>query len=113
MKTNKKQSKKKLIAAVIFLLALHLAILLAGFVAPYQPAEQNRDFPYVPPTRLHFVDARGHLHLRPFIYQSVARPDSLYEYTEARGEEYPVHFFVSASEYKIAGWLPSTRICLA
>lgn len=107
MKTNKKPSKKKLIAAAIFLLALHLAILLAGFVAPYQPAEQNRDFPYVPPTRLHFVDARGHLHLRPFIYHSVARPDSLYEYTEARDQEYPVHFFVSASEYKVAGSLPS------
>ena len=108
MKTSKKKkSRKKLIAAAIFLLALHLAILLAGFVAPYQPAGQNRDFPYVPPTRLHFVDARGHPHLRPFIYQSVARPDSLYEYTEARDQEYPVHFFVPGSEYKIAGWLPS------
>jgi peptide/nickel transport system permease protein len=100
-------SNRKIAAAVIFLLALHLAILLAGFVAPYQPATQNRDFPYVPPTRLHFVDARGHLHLRPFIYQSVARPDSLYEYSEARDREYPVHFFVPGSEYKVAGWFPS------
>jgi peptide/nickel transport system permease protein len=100
-------SNRKIAAAVIFLLALHLAILLAGFVAPYQPAAQNRDFPYVPPTRLHFVDARGHLHLRPFIYQSAARPDSLYEYTETRDREYPVHFFVPGSEYKVAGWLPS------
>jgi peptide/nickel transport system permease protein len=107
MKTSKKNSKKRLIAAAIFLLALHLAILLAGFVAPYQPAVQNRDFPYVPPTRIHFVDARGHLHLRPFIYPAVARADSLYEYTEARDQEFPVHFFVSGSKYKIAGWLPS------
>ncbi|MGD0758979.1 MAG: ABC transporter permease [Candidatus Sulfotelmatobacter sp.] len=101
------KSKKKLIAAAIVLLALHLAILLAGFVAPYQPAMQNRDFPYISPTRLHFVDARGHWHVRPFVYQSVARPDSLYEYTEARDQKYPVHFFVSGSEYKIAGGLPS------
>jgi peptide/nickel transport system permease protein len=100
-------SNRKIAAAVIFLLALHLAILLAGFVAPYQPAAQNRDFPYVPPTRLHFVDARGHLHLRPFIYQYIARPDSLYEYSETRDREYPVHFFVPGSEYKLAGWLPS------
>jgi peptide/nickel transport system permease protein len=99
--------KKKLIAAAIFLLALHLAILLAGLVAPYPPAVQNRDFPYVPPTHVHFVDARGHLHLRPFIYQAVARPESLYEYAEARDQEYPLHFLVSASQYKIAGWLPS------
>lgn len=107
MKTSKKTSQKKLIAAAIFLLALHLAILLAGFVSPYQPATQNRDFPYVPPTRVHFVDARGHLHLRPFIYQWVPRPDSLCEYTEARDREYPIHFFVPGSKYKIAGWLPS------
>jgi peptide/nickel transport system permease protein len=107
MKTSKKNSKKRLIAAAIFLLALHLAILLAGFVAPYQPATQNRDFPYAPPTRIHFVDARGHLHLRPFIYQAVARADSLYEYAEARDQEFPVRFFVSGSKYKIAGWLPS------
>jgi peptide/nickel transport system permease protein len=107
MKTSKKNGKKRLIAAAIFLLALHLAILLAGFVAPYQAAVQNRDFPYVPPTRIHFVDARGHLHFRPFIYQAVARADSLYEYTEARDQEFPVRFFVSGSKYKIAGWLPS------
>jgi peptide/nickel transport system permease protein len=103
------KSKKKLIAAAIVLLALHLAILLAGFVAPYPPATQNRDFPYISPTRLHFVDARGHWHVRPFVYQSVARPDSLYEYTEARAQEYHVHFFVSGSEYKIAGRLPSHK----
>ena len=107
MKTSKRNSQKRLIAAAIFLLALHLAILLAGFVAPYEPAVQNRDFPYVPPTRIHFIDARGHLHLRPFIYQAVARADSLYEYTEARDQEFPVRFFVSGSKYKIAGWLPS------
>ena len=107
MNTSKKNSTKRLIAAAIFLLALHLAILLAGFVAPYEPAVQNRDFPYVPPTRIHFVDARGHLHLRPFIYQAVARADSLYEYTEARDQEFPVRFFVSGAKYKIAGWLPS------
>jgi peptide/nickel transport system permease protein len=37
----------------------------------------------------------------------VARADSLYEYTEARDQEFPVRFFVSGSKYKIAGWLPS------
>jgi peptide/nickel transport system permease protein len=101
------KSKGKIVAAVVFLLALHVAILLAGFVAPYQPAAQDRDFPYAPPTHIHFVDARGHFHFRPFVYQSVARPDSLYEYTEDRSREYPVHFFVTGSNYRIAGWLPS------
>ncbi len=100
-------SKRKVMAALIFLISLHLAILLAGFVAPYNPASQSRDFPFVPPTRLHFVDARGDLHLRPFIYQSVSSPDGLYEYRETREREYPVHFFVPGFQYKVAGLLPS------
>jgi peptide/nickel transport system permease protein len=104
-------SKRKIIAALIFLLSLHLAILFAGFIAPYSPATQNRDFPFAPPTRVHFVDARGHLHPRPFIYQWVARPDGLYEYEESREREYPVHLFVQGPEYKIVG-LWSSRVHL-
>jgi peptide/nickel transport system permease protein len=96
-------NKRKLLAAMAFLLSLHLAILFAGFVAPQDPAVQNRDFAFVPPTHLHFVDARGHLHLRPFIYQLAAGQDGLYQYEESREREYPVHFLVPGSQYKIAG----------
>jgi peptide/nickel transport system permease protein len=99
--------KRKIVVAVAFLLSLHLAIFLAGFVAPQDPAAQNRDFPFVPPTRLHFVDARGHLHLRPFIYQWIARPDGIYEYEEATDRECPVQLFVQGPQYKIAGFLTS------
>jgi peptide/nickel transport system permease protein len=104
-------SKRKIVAAVIFLLALHLVILFAGFIAPSNPATQNRDFPFAPPTRVHFVDARGRIHLRPFIYQWVARPDGLYEYEESREREYPVHLFVPGPEYKMV-CLWSSRIHL-
>lgn len=98
---------RKILAALIFLASLHLAILFAGFVAPQDPAVQNRDFPFVPPTRIHFVDAREHIHLRPFIYRSVARPDGLYQYEESREREYPLQFFVRGSRYKIAGLFES------
>ena len=91
----------------MLLVALHLAILLAGFIAPYNPATQNRDFPFVPPTRFHFADARGHFHLRPFIYQWTVRPEGFNEYEEARGREYPVQFFVRGPEYTIAGLVRS------
>jgi peptide/nickel transport system permease protein len=100
-------SKRKIAAALIFLLSLHLAILLAGFVAPYDPATQNRDFPFAPPTRVRFVDVAGHLHARPFIYQCVARPDGIYEYEESRELRYPVHLFVVGPEYKLVGLWPS------
>jgi peptide/nickel transport system permease protein len=94
---------KKLIIAVTFLLLLQLAIVFAGFVAPYDPASQNRDLPFVPPTRVHFVDARGHWHLRPFVYQWVSLPQSVYEYQESRQREYPIYFFVRGNESPNAG----------
>jgi peptide/nickel transport system permease protein len=97
----------KLVAALIFLASLHIAILLAGLVAPYDPATQNRDLPFTPPTRIHFVDAQGHLHLRPFIYQWTVRPDTFNEYNEVRDREYPVRFFIHGPAYKIAGLLSS------
>jgi peptide/nickel transport system permease protein len=89
---------KKLIIAVTCLLLLQSAVVLAGFVAPYEPAAQNRDLPFAPPTRLHFVDARGRWHLRPFIYQWVPAPQSVYEYQESLQREYPIYFFVRANE---------------
>src|SRR5882724_11907573 len=88
----------KLIIAITFLLLLQSAIVFAGFVAPYDPAWQNRDLPFVPPTRIHFVDAGGNWHLRPFIYQWASLPQSIYEYQESRRREYPIYFFVRANE---------------
>ncbi|MGB7586633.1 MAG: ABC transporter permease [Terriglobales bacterium] len=99
--------KQKIVAALVLLVSLHAAILLAGFVAPYDPAMQNRDFPFAPPTRLHFVDARGHLHLRPFIYQWKPRLESFNEYEEVSDQACPVRFFIDGPKYKLAGLLPS------
>jgi peptide/nickel transport system permease protein len=96
--------KRQILVATMFLLGLHLAILFAGFVAPCDPATQNRDFPYAPPTRIHLVDARGRLHLRPFVYQCLAGADGSYQYEEQH--EYPVHLFVRGARYKAAGILP-------
>src|SRR6202167_90758 len=101
------RNKPRIVAALILLVSLHLAILLAGFVAPYDPVAQNRDFPFAPPARIHFVDASGHLHLRPFIYQWRARPDTFNEYEEVSQWGYPVRFFTRGPEYKIAGLLRS------
>src|SRR6185503_19499013 len=43
------------------LVALHMVVGLAGFVAPYDPTSQDRSSPYAPPTALHVMDASGEL----------------------------------------------------
>ncbi len=84
-------SNAKLAWCAALLAAAHAAIGLAGFVAPYDYAEQHRAYPYAPPMRPRFVDAGGSFHLRPFVYALV--PDGAGGYRENRASVCPVRFF--------------------
>jgi peptide/nickel transport system permease protein len=98
------------IAILIAVLAgLHLILLCAGFVAPYDPATQNRELPYAPPTRLHFKGASG-FHLRPFVYASmrVLEGDQAGSLEEDRSREYPLRFLGSGPSYKLFGIYETT-----
>ena len=99
--------RQKLAGALVLLAAFQFLILFAGFFAPYGFAAQDRDRPFAPPTTLHFRDAQGHFHLRPFVVDS--------EYSELRAPRdnsstehfYAVDFFVNGAAYKIAGIIPA------
>lgn len=84
----------KLSLAAAVLIALHGAALGAGFLAPYEPTQQNRTLPYAPPTRLHFVDEGGRFHLRPFVYSLVEEGGASGRYREDRAQAHPVRLFV-------------------
>jgi peptide/nickel transport system permease protein len=86
-------SGRRATLAGLALAALHLAALFAGFLAPYAPTEQNRATPYAPPTRLHFVDESGRLHLRPFVYVS-EEEGVTGRYHEDRSRPFPLRFLV-------------------
>jgi peptide/nickel transport system permease protein len=85
---------------------IYLSVILAGFVAPYDPVTQNRDLAFLPPTRLHIVDDSRQWHLRPFVY-AVTRTSDAGEFTEDRSRPYPVRFFVRGARYRIAGLVQS------
>jgi len=74
-----------------------LVFLCAGFLAPYDPAEQDRDLSYAAPAHLQFRGPEG-FHLRPY----ACRPDD-----SAAGNQqprcYPVQFFVHGWLYSFAG----------
>jgi peptide/nickel transport system permease protein len=90
--------------AVYSLIAVHLVILLGGFIAPYDYAIQNRKYPFVAPTRIHVIDGLGHFHIRPFIYGLRYRSP---EYIEEDEQMYPIRFLIRGSAYKLAGFLPA------
>ena len=96
-------AERKVRTSLSLLGILYAAVLLAGFLAPYAPAEQNRDMPFAPPTRLHFAEATGKLHLRPFVYRLVSDPRSFGEYSEDRSTIYPIRFLVRGAPYRMAG----------
>jgi peptide/nickel transport system permease protein len=90
---------KKLAFALLALIVIHVVVLGARFFAPYEPTEQNRDFPFAPPMRLHFVDAQGEFHLRPYAYPLVYHPESsaAVPYEEDRSQPMPLRFLVAAA----------------
>ena len=90
-------TQRKVGIALAIFVGANACLLLAGFLAPYPAAEQHRDFPYAPPTRVHFVDANGRFHLRPFVYSLVPVDGDGFSYREDPGTRYPIHFFVRRS----------------
>jgi peptide/nickel transport system permease protein len=82
--------RTKIAAAAAFIAAIHIAALLAGVLAPYAYDEQHRDFPLAPPSRVHFIDAAGRFHARPFVYALV--PDSAGGYREDLSRSYAIQF---------------------
>jgi peptide/nickel transport system permease protein len=103
---------KNLRLSVAGLALVHILVLNAGFFAPYDPTEQNREFPFAPPMRLHFVDARGKFHLRPFVYawkyrgEGIASPS----YSEDRRRTLPIRFLVRGKGSRGNPLQPSLRL---
>ncbi|MGH9727699.1 MAG: ABC transporter permease [Candidatus Acidiferrales bacterium] len=101
------KNRHKLWGALILLAGLHGLVLFAGFFAPYGSAAQDRELPFAPPTRIHFVDAHGKFHARPFVYGLKDDPRIPGAFAADSTRVYPLHFFVQGSSYKIGGMFPS------
>lgn len=91
---------------IVLLLALHVIVIFAGFFAPYDPGEQDRKSPYVPPMRAHFLDAQGHFHARPFVYSLRLREGTFDHYEEDVAHPIPLRFFAQGARYRLLGVVP-------
>jgi peptide/nickel transport system permease protein len=100
--------RRKLWSALIMLACFHAVILFAGFIAPYDFATQNREMPFAPPMRLHFVDLHGKVHVRPFVYGIAQAKDGDGYQTDTR-RMYPLRFLAAGASYRIAGLFQSNR----
>ena len=91
---------------LIILCLLHGIVFSAGFFAPYDPAEQDRTNPYLPPMRLHFLDMQRHLHWWPFVYSLKLRAGTFDQYEEDISAPVALRFVVNGARYRLLGFLP-------
>jgi peptide/nickel transport system permease protein len=91
---------------IVVLVLLHAGVACAGFFAPYDPTEQDRDNPYMPPTRIHFVDAGRRFHWKPFFYKYLTREDPFETLREDLTKPVGLRFFVNGARYHLLGFLP-------
>jgi peptide/nickel transport system permease protein len=103
-----RQIRKSPLAIIggILLLSFYLLAVVAPFVAPYSQEEMDRRRYFHPPHELHWVDASGTFHLRPFIRQTRLANPSSFTYAEMPSEARPIRFFVSGAPYTILGVIP-------
>jgi peptide/nickel transport system permease protein len=94
---------------LVSLAVIHLVVLLAGFVSPYDPASQDRAAPNCPPTRINLVGADGRIHWRPFVYGFVEPTVGTGPCAEDLSIRYSVHFLVNGAPYNVLGVLTSDR----
>jgi peptide/nickel transport system permease protein len=104
-----KKSKPAIIGGLMILMLAILAV-FSDFFSPTDPQKLNMSASFTPPQQIHFIDAEGKFHLRPFTYlQTVELDPTTYapQWTEDRSQRYHLRFFVKSWEYKLLGIIPS------
>ncbi|NOZ26729.1 MAG: ABC transporter permease [Chloroflexi bacterium] len=104
------KKSKAAIAGGLMILVLTILAIFADFFAPTDPGELNMQASFTPPQRIHFIDAEGKFHLRPFTYLQVIEldPETFQpKWTEDTSRRYHLQFFVQSWEYKLFGIIPT------
>jgi peptide/nickel transport system permease protein len=105
-----RRSKPAIVGGLMVLGLVVLAV-FADFFSPTDPRELAMSASFTPPQRIHFIDAEGNFHLRPFTYlQMVELDPTTYEprWAEDTSQRYELKLFPQSWEWKILG-LIATR----
>src|SRR5215217_2623481 len=108
-----RKSKPAIVGGLMVLILAMFAI-FAEFFSPNPLDEVIMQNAFIPPQRVHIMDAEGNFHWQPFIYDWKLELDPKTFtplWTENTDKIYPVHLFVKSWEYKLFGLFP-TRLHL-
>ena len=103
------KSRKRWLAGAFLIGLFYLTAIFADFLAPYDYRAQARREPSAPPTTIHFRDAGGVWHMRPFIHARRLADPLQRTYAEETGRAYPLALFTRGYTYKLFGVLTTDR----
>jgi peptide/nickel transport system permease protein len=92
-----------LYAGVTIISLFYLTALFADLLAPYDYRAQSRAEPFAPPSVIHFRDAQGTLHARPFIYARRMVDPLERRYEELPVKAYPLALLTRGYSYRLFG----------
>jgi peptide/nickel transport system permease protein len=103
-----KRNRVAVLGGFLLLASYITFVLIPELVAPYD-LNHTSDFTEAPPTGIHFVDADGKFHARPFVYGMEQKLDfktRARTYVEDTTKVYPIYFIVKGDAYKLFGFIP-------
>ena len=91
------------------LIMLYFSAAFAGFLSPYSYDNEDRDYSYCPPMKIHLINTQGKL-TWPYVNKMTLSFDQFHKrvYTEDVSESFPIKLFVKGDPYKILGIIPSS-----
>jgi peptide/nickel transport system permease protein len=101
--------RPKFLFGLVIISLFYLAALFADFLAPYDYRAQSRRELLAPPTPLHFRDAEGRWHARPFVYARRIVDPLERRYAEDTTRRYSLSFFTRGYTYKLFWIFPTNR----
>jgi peptide/nickel transport system permease protein len=101
--------RKKFVAGLFLVTLFYAVAIFADFLAPYDYRSQLRGEPMSPPSEVHFRDAGGNWHARPFIYARRMVDPLERRYVEDASRAYPLALLAKGYGYKLLGVFPTTR----
>jgi peptide/nickel transport system permease protein len=104
-----RRSAISIVGALIVLVLVILAA-FAEFFSPNPLDGASLSDAFIPPTRVHFIDAEGRFHPTPFVYaftNSIDPKTFQVTWIEDTSKQYPLKLFVRSWPYKLLGLFPT------
>jgi peptide/nickel transport system permease protein len=95
--------RARFFAGLLIVCAFYAVAVLAELLAPYDYRAQSRGEPFAPPSEIHFRDAQGKWHMRPFIYARRLVDPLERRYAEQTERAFPLELFARGYQYRLFG----------